>query len=277
VVNCPTCGASGRHDVKDTRPTVEGGIVRRRVCGTCGSRFKTVEAVAQQDLAVQKDDGSVVRFSEESIRRGIRKAAILTSPASRFEGKLEQAVAAVTRAVRRRSSATVDSRTIGSLVLKELRRVDPATHIRFALVHLGRRDQQSHEGWSDVNDVRAWLLETYPDLQYYRPPKGLAEVVKKDGSRVSFDAKKLERSIGVASKGRGQSDADVQRFASDVARAVERSLGDQPLVTSGQIAAEILHALRKRDHVAFLRYASTAKGYVSAEDYEAECVPLRNL
>jgi transcriptional regulator NrdR family protein len=48
------------------------------------------------------------------------------------------------------------------------------------------------------------------------------------------------------------------------------------LVTSGQIAAEILHALRKRDHVAFLRYASTAKGYRSAEDYESESVPLRN-
>jgi len=62
-----------------------------------------------------------------------------------------------------------------------------------------------------------------------------------------------------------------------VAKAVYRALSDQPTVTSAQLASEILHVLRKKDHIAFLRYASTAKRYQSVEDYEDEAVALRNL
>jgi len=55
------------------------------------------------------------------------------------------------------------------------------------------------------------------------------------------------------------------------------ALGDQPLVTSGQIASEILESLRRRDQVAYLRFASTAKRFRSPEDYEAEATALAHV
>jgi transcriptional repressor NrdR len=99
--------------------------------------------------------------------------------------------------------------------------------------------------------------------------------VKHDGRREPFDRGKLERSIGRAAKGRGASPAAVHGLATEVAQDVLNELGEQPVVTAGQIASEILRSLRRRDHIGFLRYASTAKGYLSREDYEFEAVALR--
>ena len=43
---CPKCGAEEQVKVVDSRPTAGGNAVRRRrVCGGCGARFTTREAV----------------------------------------------------------------------------------------------------------------------------------------------------------------------------------------------------------------------------------------
>lgn len=45
---------------------------------------------------------------------------------------------------------------------------------------------------------------------------------------------------------------------------------------TGQIAAEVMRILRKRNHIAYLRYASLVKSFKAPEDYEAEAVALRH-
>jgi transcriptional regulator NrdR family protein len=67
----------------------------------------------------------------------------------------------------------------------------------------------------------------------------------------------------------------VHNLATEVADEVEAALGDQPIITTGQIAAEIMRSLRVQDPIAYLRYASAAKRYQSAGDYEAEALALR--
>ncbi|MFM7345249.1 MAG: transcriptional regulator NrdR, partial [Tagaea sp.] len=51
-MRCPFCG----HDdtqVKDSRPTEDGGAIRRRrFCPSCGSRFTTFERVQLRELMV---------------------------------------------------------------------------------------------------------------------------------------------------------------------------------------------------------------------------------
>ncbi len=125
-------------------------------------------------------------------------------------------------------------------------------------------------------DVLRWLHEDYPELEFYDPPARLRTVVKRNGDRQSFSRKKLEQSIGYSSKGRGTRQ-QVYKLAQLVASDVEAALGDQAMVTSGQIASEILRSLRQRDHVAYLRFASTAKRFASPQDYEAEAVGLRRM
>jgi transcriptional regulator NrdR family protein len=208
----------------------------------------------------------------------VEKSAVQTDAVQRLGHMLDEVVEAVTR----RSYAAADSYVISApeialFIADELKHLDPVSHIRFSLVQIGRLDHGNSEGWRDVNDVRRWLLKQYPSLETFRPNVVLSEVVKKDGRRVPFERKRLERSIGLAAKGRGISDAAVAQFARQVSDDVQEALGDQAIVTSGQLAAEILHVLRRRDHVAFLRYASTAKRYLSPEDYETEAVTLRNV
>jgi transcriptional regulator NrdR family protein len=173
-------------------------------------------------------------------------------------------------------SGVVSSKDIAGSVLRHFREFDEVSQVRFALVQMGRLDRtDGRTGWRDVRDVRWWLREEYPELQYHRSPVGLVEVVKRNWDVEPFSVEKITRGIEIAAKGRGTSE-DVRRLAVGVADDVERELGDQPRVTSGQIATEIFRSLRHRDQIAYLRFASTAKRFRTPTDYEDEAVALRN-
>jgi transcriptional regulator NrdR family protein len=169
----------------------------------------------------------------------------------------------------------IPTKLIAETVLAHLKERDKVSHIRFALVSMGRRDRTDYRsGWKGALEFREWLHAEYPGTRDYRPPPRLDEVVKRNGRRETFDLRKLSWSIGVASKGRGNSDEEVRQFAIEIADDVLRALGDQPIVTTGQLSAEVLRSLRKHDDIAYLRYASAAKGYTRPENYEAEAVAL---
>jgi transcriptional repressor NrdR len=271
-VNCPHCGSTRRQAVKETRRTSDERIIRRRRCPDCFHDFGTVEQLSSNEMRVRKSDGRIVPFSREQIRRSVVKASVRPYHADRLDSLIDGVVSDLYGESRIRP---VETNEIGEAVLRHLKEVDEVTQIRFALVHAGRLDRLHREdGWTDARDVRRWLRAQYPEVEHKRPPGRLTRVVKRDGRREPYSRSKLERSIGVASKGRGNT-AEVRRLATDVAADVEAELDDQPLVTSGQLASEILRLLRRRDHIAFLRYASTAKGYVSPDDYDSEAASLR--
>lgn len=269
-MRCPHCGSTTGLSVLQTR-SGDDTIVRRRRCKACAATFQTAERAGGLGLRVRKVDGTIEPFKEESVRKSVRRAAVkpgLLDASKQFD----EAVASMARQAA--ENGVVESQAIGRIVLDQLRRIDRASHIRFALVHLGRRDRAGRAGWESAKDVSAWMDEQYPELRHHRPRVHLDEVVKRDGRRERFDLTKLEKSIGRAAKGRGPTVDDVRDLASDVAKQVLAELSEQPLVTSGQIAAEILRTLRESDPIAYLRYASTAKQYSGPEDYAAEMLRL---
>jgi transcriptional repressor NrdR len=268
----PFCG-SKEHEVKDTRRD-QNRIVRRRHCLMCERDFKTAEEVVEVNIRVRKSSGQVDPFDIEKVRKGIEHAAVRPDKLEDLDELLDRVLRACVGAAENR---VITSRQVGSVVFDQLLRQDAVSAVRFALVLMGRTDR-SASGWSDANDFRVWLLSVFPYIRGYRPPVDLALVVKRDGTtRENFDRDKLEASIGQAAKGRFEGERSIHRLAVDVADAVVGELGDQPLVATGQISAEILRVLRRRDHIAFLRFASTAKNYQTMEDYETEAVALRNL
>lgn len=269
---CPNCGSNDKAAVKETRRMSDGGIRRRRRCQKCFNDFETLENVSGRNLRVIKSDGSTELFDKEKIRKGIVKAAVRPHHSDR----LTEVVESITREAQRASDAgAVSSAIIGENVLSHLQSFDPVTHVRYALTQLGRQDKAGVLGWRDARDFRNWLRETYgSEIGHAHLPAKIAQVVKRDGRREPFDSRKLERSIGVASKGRGSQES-VRDLATEVARDVEHELSEQAIVTSGQLAAEIIRALRDRDSIAAIRFASTAKGFLSVEDYESEALGLR--
>ena len=73
-MRCPFCGHEDTQ-VKDSRPSEDGGAIRRRrFCGNCGQRFTTIERTQLRELTVVKSDGRRVPFDREKLARSIRIA-----------------------------------------------------------------------------------------------------------------------------------------------------------------------------------------------------------
>jgi transcriptional repressor NrdR len=273
-MHCPHCGSTeAKQDVKETRHTTDGRIIRRRRCEDCRHDYKTIEQLSDVGLRVQKSDGRLVAFSRESIRQSIVQAAVRKYDHAEVDQLIDAVIGDV---YGKADDGVVASSVIGESVLSHFREMDEVSQIRFALVHLGRLDRSDGQpGWKNVEDVRRWLANEHPELKGHHTPAMVAQVYKRNREHEEFDRTKIERSIKIAAKGRGASD-DVDKLAYAVASEVEDALGDQPIVTSGQITAEILRTLRAKDHIAYLRFASTAKRFRVPGDYQDEVVVIRS-
>src|ERR1700721_985028 len=73
-MRCPFCGHEDTQ-VKDSRPSEDGGAIRRRrFCTHCGQRFTTIERTQLRELTVVKSDGRRVPFDRDKLARSIRIA-----------------------------------------------------------------------------------------------------------------------------------------------------------------------------------------------------------
>jgi transcriptional repressor NrdR len=137
-VKCPYCGAI-RSRVIDSRKT-EGGVSRRRECAACQGRFGTFERAVLAVPMVVKRDGRREVFDRDKLRQGIRKACACRPVSTEQIQWLAERVEA--RTLRRRK-AEISSRTIGDLVMQELREVDELAYVLFASVYLPLTDLES--------------------------------------------------------------------------------------------------------------------------------------
>lgn len=265
-LTCPQC-QSIHQTVLATRRG-NGVNRRRRRCQVCNLIFWTEERLSTNELHVRKADGAVVPFSTGSVRRNITEAAVTKLDPKLLATIVDGVVAASYKGA---EDGIIPTSKVAQAVMAQLRDQQPETHIRFALSYKSRRGEAP--GWSTATDIRRWLQATYPALARRRADDHLREVVKRDGTRTDFDRDKLEKSIQIAAKGYGDHGA-LETFAVEVADEVRHELYGQPLVTSGQIAAEVLRVLRRCDAVAYLRYASSAKGFTSERDYDDEAAGL---
>ncbi len=96
-------------------------------------------------------------------------------------------------------------------------------------------------------------------------------VVKRDQSRQPYDADKVRRGLEAALADRPGADAAIEDIAVEVDRWARSSSGS---VSSEDIGRQILEALRRRDEVAYLRFASVYKGFEGARDFEREVAAL---
>jgi transcriptional repressor NrdR len=154
-VRCPRCGADD-DKVVDSRPTADGSAIRRRrECRACGLRFTTFERAELPGLVVAKRSGAVAPFSRQKVLDGMARAAKGRIPAA----ALEQAAAAVERALRATGASEVSSEQVGLQVLAQLHQLDQVTYVRFASVY------EDFQGPEDFE-------QTIAILRKEAPPKG---------------------------------------------------------------------------------------------------------
>lgn len=131
-MRCPFCHYLDTK-VLDSRPTEDGqAIRRRRECLECHRRFTSYERVEEIPVWVVKKDGRREAFDRAKILRGLLTACE-KRPIS-LEA-LEDTVDRVERNVRDAASGEIATRSIGELVMQELRELDEVAYVRFASVY----------------------------------------------------------------------------------------------------------------------------------------------
>jgi len=136
-MKCPYCGFV-QDKVIDTREINFGlQIRRRRECLKCGKRFTTYEEIEMKPLVVIKKDGRREKFNREKIFIGIQKACE-KRPISTEE--IEKIVMSIEQELRQKYEREVQSKEIGKIVIKKLKKLDKVAYIRFASVYRGFQD-----------------------------------------------------------------------------------------------------------------------------------------
>lgn len=131
-MKCPYCDCLDTR-VIDSRETAESDAVRRRrQCVACGKRFTTYERWERPDLRVRKRDGRVEDFDRDKLELGILKASE-KRPISRED--ITRVIDLIEDELRALDENEVPSTEVGSLVLENLKRLDPVAYMRFASVY----------------------------------------------------------------------------------------------------------------------------------------------
>ena len=155
-MRCPYCSHM-ESKVLDSRPTDEGGkIRRRRECLQCMKRFTTYEVIETTPIVVVKKDRSREAFNREKLLVGlIRASAGRAIPTQTLENIVDQ----VQTTLQNTMEKEIPSAQIGELVMEHLRELDEVTYVRFASVYRKFTDVDSF-----MAELKALLETKHQDI-----------------------------------------------------------------------------------------------------------------
>ena len=160
-MQCPYCREMDSR-VVDSRLAAGGTVTwRRRECDACKRRYTTYERIEETvRLQVIKKDGTRIPFDRNKLLAGIQKALYKRPvPAT----QITRIVDAVEEELSRTGRREVESKLIGDLVMKYLKRIDPIAYVRFASVY--REFQDVRQLVDEAQDVMNNAAEINPDQQ----------------------------------------------------------------------------------------------------------------
>ncbi len=143
-MRCPFC-ANDDSQVKDSRPTEDGGAIRRRrQCPACGARFTTFERIQLRDMVVVKKSGKREAFDRDKLARSV-EIACRKRPIE--PQRIERLVNGVVRRLELSGEGELGVGLIGEMVMEGLQALDPVAYIRFASVYRDFREASDFEAF----------------------------------------------------------------------------------------------------------------------------------
>ena len=147
-MRCPFCKKDNDR-VIDTRPSEDGGAIRRRrECLGCGKRFTTHERLGEMPVRVVKKNGRREPFDRTKILTGVSRAVEKRSFST---AAVEQLVSDMEREILDRPEREISTSDIGELVMGKLRAVDEVAYVRFASVYREYRELEEF-----INEIRTF-------------------------------------------------------------------------------------------------------------------------
>lgn len=130
-MKCFYCGSTQSSVVDKREVKSTGEIRRRRECLKCHKRYTTYERVCALELMVLKRDGHREVFDSTKLRSGIERALEKRPSFLNIEG----IVTKIEGKIRGKGLKEMESKTIGKMVLAELKKIDKVAYLRFASVY----------------------------------------------------------------------------------------------------------------------------------------------
>jgi len=141
-MRCPYCGSLDTQ-VKDSRPTEDSAVIRRRrVCPNCNGRFTTFERVQLRELTVLKRSGRRVVFDRDKLMRSV-EISLRKRPVD--SERIERLISGIVRKLESMGESEIASSVIGELVMEELKQLDDVAYVRFASVYRNFREPKDFE------------------------------------------------------------------------------------------------------------------------------------
>lgn len=146
---CPYCGHQ-ETKVVDSRLAGDGYQTRRRrECIDCSERFTTFESAELVLPKLIKRDESREPFNESKLRAGI---LVATEKRPISIESIEELISRIIRRVQKLGEREIQSRTLGEIVMRELREIDEIAFVRYASVY--RRFQDIEEFEREIESLR---------------------------------------------------------------------------------------------------------------------------
>ena len=131
-MRCPFCGNEDTQ-VKDSRPSDDGRVIRRRrECINCHRRFTTFERFQVQQTVVIKRDGSRELFDRDKLLKSVM-VAMRKRPVS--QSAVNGMVADIEQELTENGRTEVTSSDVGAIVLEKLKGLDFVGYVRYASVY----------------------------------------------------------------------------------------------------------------------------------------------
>lgn len=141
-MRCPYC-MNADTQVKDSRPTEENTVIRRRrVCADCGGRFTTFERIQLREMTIIKNTGRKVPFDRDKLMRSVQ-VALRKRPVE--SERIERMVSGIVRRLENLGESEIQAKMVGELVMEGLYALDQVAYVRFASVYRNFREARDFE------------------------------------------------------------------------------------------------------------------------------------
>lgn len=155
-MRCPYCNNNDTQ-VKDSRPTEENAVIRRRrECSDCGGRFTTFERIQLRELTVIKTSGDRVPFDRDKLMRSVQ-IALRKRPID--DERVERMVSGIVRRMENRGEAEIPAKMLGEMVMEGLLALDKVAYVRFASVYRDFRETKDFEKFVDSMSEHAKAID----------------------------------------------------------------------------------------------------------------------
>ena len=151
-MRCPYC-MNADTQVKDSRPTEENTVIRRRrVCPDCGGRFTTFERIQLRELTIIKNTGRKVPFDRDKLMRSVQ-VALRKRPVE--PERIERMVSGIVRRLENLGESEVPAKLVGELVMEGLYALDQVGYVRFASVYRNFREAKEFEEFLGEKSIKS--------------------------------------------------------------------------------------------------------------------------